>query len=276
MLTGPQLGLQRREVGELPVSVGTSLAIEGLRQPNLPDYDYLWINLRTLYRNIQQAVDIPTRDSMTPKMVQDVMLDEMNHIHDAVTVLSGGRITPQWYVSEPTTLARILPEAIIRSPQTDLQKMVYDLCEQAVAPIVKLLGADALVFRPLLHGAGRTLLLTHYPTDLLGQRTFKELMLLESHTGKIKRPLEFNTKLTGSQDEVRQLPFNGFTLSVFGDNNVLLRQMPIKMRTLVLEVAKKYNWSPMTTRDKIAMSIGTIRDELGKQYLRKVLSKTTY
>lgn len=275
MLTGPAGGLQRREVGKLPVSVGTSLAIEGLQQPHLPQYDHLWINLRTLYRNIQQAVDIPTRDSMTPDMVQDVMIDEMNHISEAMAVITGGRVSPQWYVSEPNTLVRILPEAIIRSPQTDLQKMMYNLSEAAIAPIVKMLKDKALVFRPVLHGPGRTLLLTHYPTDLLGRRNFAELMLLESHTGKIKQYAEFSSKLTDGR-ELNWLPFNGFTLSVFGDNNVLLRQMPQKMRNLVLEIAKKYKWTPMTTRAKMTMDLGFIRDELGKQYLRKVLSKTTH
>lgn len=275
MLTGPMGGLQRRDVGTLPVSVGTSLAIEGLRQPHLPHYDHLWINLRTLYRNIQQAVDIPTRDSMTPDMVREVMIDEMNHITEAMLIITGGRITPQWYVSEPNTLVRILPEAIIRSPQTDLQKMVYTLSEAAIEPIVKMLKDKALVFRPLLHGSGNTLLLTHYPTDLLGRRNFANLMLLESHTGKIKQHAEFSSKLTNGS-ELNWLPFNGFTLSVFGDNNVLLRQMPQKMRNLVLEIAKKYKWTPMTTRAKMTMDLGFIRDELGKQYLRKVLSKTTY
>lgn len=275
MLTGPAGGLQRREVGKLPVSVGTSLAIEGLQQPHLPQYDHLWINLRTLYRNIQQAVDIPTRDSMTPDMVQDVMIDEMNHISEAMAVITGGRVSPQWYVSEPNTLVRILPEAIIRSPQTDLQKMMYNLSEAAIAPIVKMLKDKALVFRPVLHGPGRTLLLTHYPTDLLGRRNFAELMLLESHTGKIKQYAEFSSKLTDGR-ELNWLPFNGFTLSVFGDNNVLLRQMPQKMRNLVLDIAKKYKWTPMTTRAKMTMDLGFIRDELGKQYLRKVLSKTTH
>lgn len=32
----------------------------------------------------------------------------------------------------------------------------------------------------------------------------------------------------------------------------------------------------MTTRAKMTMDLGFIRDELGKQYLRKVLSKTTH
>ena len=275
MLSGPELGLQNREVGALPISLGTSSAIEGLRQPHLPHYDYLWVNLWSLHRNIIQAVDTATRDSVSPDMVREVMYDEMGHIHDAVTTLTGGRVTPQWYVSPAETLSRVLPEAIIRSPQTDLQKHIYNLTQATIDPILKRLGEHVMVFRPLLEGPGSTLLLTHYPTDLLGRTKFKDLMLLESYTGKIKQFAEFNTKLTGSS-ELTNMPFNGFTLSVFGDNNVLLRQMPSKMRRVVMDVAKKYAWTPMTSREKMLYGINSITDEYGKQYLKKVLSKTTY
>lgn len=269
-------GFQQRETGALPVSVGTSLAIEGLREPNLPPFDYLWINLRTLYRNLLASVENWVRDSADPYTVANIMVEEMEHIRDAVMTITGGRIHTQWYLSAPETLVKILPDAIIRAPKTDLQKHVAMLCDAALAEVIKHVGKEnVMFFRPLLEGPGRTLCLTHVPSDLLSYRKFEELMLLESHTGKIKQHAAFNTKFSNGS-ELSNIPFNGFTLSIFGDNNVLLYQAPGKIRRAVLEIATKYDWTPLTTREKIRYGIGSIRDEFGKQTLLNMLSKTTY
>jgi hypothetical protein len=276
MSIGIRAGFESREVGTLPVSVGTSLAIEALTQPHQPHFDYLWINVRTLYRNLIESVTTQTRDAASPAIVAEVLLDEISHINTAVQNIFQGRITPQLYVSEPQFLVSVLPEAILRSPQTDLQKLNAFLADSALDLIRQQLGKDAIMrFTPVLAGTGRTVLLTHFATDLLGHRNFKELMLLESHTGKIKRYAEFNTKLTDGKT-LTNMPFNGFTLCVFGDGNVVMRQMPPKIRKVVLELADKYRWTPITTRDKIRFGIDSIKDEFGKKFLRNVLSKTKY
>jgi hypothetical protein len=271
------VGFQQRETGALPISVGTSLAIEGLRVPKIPAYDYLWVNLRTLYRNLLQSAETWVRDVTDPQTVAEVLLDELEHIHDAVLTITGGRVKPQWYLSAPETLVKVLPDAIIRAPKTDLQKHVAMLCDKALDIVVNTIGRhNVMFFRPLLEGPGRTLCLTHVPSDLLSHRKFEELMLLESQTGTIKQYAQFNTKLSNGK-ELSNIPFNGFTLSIFGDNNVLLYQAPGKIRRAILEIATKYDWTPMTTRDKIRYGISAIRgDEFGKQSLLNMLSKTTY
>lgn len=277
MTTGIRAGFESRETGALPISVGTSLAIEALQQPHQPGYDYLWINLRTLYRNLIGAVTTQTRDAASPEMVAEVLLDEIQHIYTAVQGISQGKITPQFYTSEPQFLASVMPEAIIRSPQTDLQKLNAFLADTAIGIMRQKMGKDTVMrFTPVLAGTGRTLLLTHYATDLLGHRNFKELLLLESNTGKIKRYADFNTKLTDGSKILTNMPFNGFTLSVFGDNNVVLRQMPAKIRQAVIGIADKYRWTPITTRDKIRFGIESISDEFGKKFLKNVLLKTKY
>jgi len=275
-MLGTLADFQRRDTGNLPVSVGTSLAIEGLQASGLPPFDYVWVNLRTLYRNLIASVDTATRDMADPYTVGQVMVEEMEHIRDAVLTLTQGRIHVQWYLSNPATLVKALPDAIIRSPQTDLQKHVDQLCNAALEYVVKTVGKEhVLQFSPLLQGPGRTLALTHMPTDLLNHRSFAELMLLESHTGKIKRYAEFNTKFTNGSD-LTHIPYNGFTLTIFGDNNVLLRQAPGKLRKAILDIAQKYNWTAMTTREKIRYGISNITDTYAKQALLGMLSKTTY
>lgn len=269
-------GFQQRETGVLPISVGTSMAIEGLRVEGLPPFDYLWINLRTLYRNLLACVETWVRDATDPYTVANIMMEEMEHVRDAVMALTGGRIQVQWYLSAPETLAKVLPDAIIRAPKTDLQKHMAALSDKAMDTVIKNIGVNnVMFFRPLLKGPGRTLCLTHVPSDLLSYKSFEELMLLESHTGKIKRYAEFNTKFSNGS-ELKHMPFNGFTLSIFGDNNVLLYQAPGKIRRAVLEIAAKYDWTPITTREKMRYGIGSMRDEFGKQSLLNMLSKTTH
>lgn len=268
-------GFTQREVGVLPISVGTSTAIEGLQIPKIPVYDALWINLGTLYRNVIQSVTTTTRDSASPIDVARAMLEDMSHLESAVSAITKNKIVPRYYLSHAELMAKVLPEAIVRAPQTPLQIAQAQLSHMAIREVTKVLGTELMQFKPVLVGTGRVLLLTHYATDLLGRKNFQELMLLESHTGKIKQYAEFNTKLTDG-NELTNMPFNGFTLSVFGDNNVILRQQPRKIRLAVIDLAKQRNWTAVTTRDRIMFSIQSMSDAVGKQYLANILSKTKY
>src|SRR5690606_9561418 len=83
-----------------------------------------------------------------------------------------------------------------------------------------------------------TMLLTHIPVDLLSADRFSKLVLLESHTGAIKPHLSWYTKLTNGK-ELFRMPFNRFTLQVFGDNGVHFAPMPMKMKQAVKDISEK-------------------------------------
>ena len=71
--------------------------------------------------------------------------------------------------------------------------------------------------------------------------------LLESHTGKLKSPIDWNTKL---KDKPYNMPFNILTLQVLGDG----QQFTAQKKEVVLDfkkLADDKNWSPTTTMKKI-------------------------
>jgi hypothetical protein len=99
-----------------------------------------------------------------------------------------------------------------------------------------------------------SLIVTHFPVDLFGRYRFNQLDLLESHTGKIKPPAQWNTKLSAKREETDMLPFNPFTLQVFGDNQQFVHQLP-RVKEAVVETAKATGWSSVTTMEKIRMTL---------------------
>ena len=70
-MANPAFTLESREKGQLPISIASSLAIEsalgimesdepGYKPPASPpllDYDAIWINLRTLFRNLHGSMN---------------------------------------------------------------------------------------------------------------------------------------------------------------------------------------------------------------------------
>lgn len=264
-----------REMGAIPISIGTSLAIEALRQPNVPNYDALWVNLRTLFRNLMSCVPTHVRDDANDREVAEVLEEEMGHISEAVSILSNGTKPVKWYITKPETLSKILPDAIIRAPKTPLQKSQAALCDAALGRLLAKYQKEIQVFSPIMYGQGKAMVLTHFPEDLLSRKHFAEMYLLESHTGKIKEHDAFNTKL-GDIDQFPKLPFNGFTLTVFGDKQVLIYQMPNKIRTMVLEVAKKAAWTPMTTKDRMLLTLNNIKNQYDREVLKSILMKCKY
>lgn len=264
-----------REMGAIPVSIGTSLAIEALRQPNVPNYDALWVNLRTLFRNLMSCVPTHVRDDANDRDVAEVLEEEMGHIAEAVSILGNGTKQVKWYITKPETLSKILPDAIIRAPKTPLQKSQAALCDAALSRLLTKYQKDIQVFSTTLYGQGKVMLLTHYPEDLLSRKHFSEMYLLESHTGKIKGHEAFNTKL-GDIDDFPKMPFNGFTLTVFGDKQVLIYQMPGKIRSTVLEIAKKANWTTMTSKDRMLLSLTGVKNQYDREVLKSILMKCKY
>lgn len=267
--------LTAREKGALPITVGTSLAIEGLIKEPAKSFDRVLINVRTLFRNILDSVPTNVRNGLSAKEIMDAIWEDIEHIDTAVTQWGRGVVSLEWYYSDPKTLVKVLPDAIIRAPKTPLQIINQQLFERCLLEMKKEMGKHLVAYSPLPSGGRRTAILTHSPTDLLNRRDFSELYLLESHTGKVKRWGEFSSKLSADA-AVGILPFNGFTVTLYGDGGALVYQFPRKAREMVLEVAKKYKWTTITKKDHILFSLKQIKNGVDRRLLVDIASKIKY
>ena len=94
--------LSLRRKGQLPLSVATSIAIESLlnmtptedasphvrvpkgdRKP-IVDFKELWINLRTLLRNIDGAIDPDISNDASPRDYYKVVLEEIQILENLI------------------------------------------------------------------------------------------------------------------------------------------------------------------------------------------------
>lgn len=261
--------LSRRAVGEkLPLSVGTAIAFEALESD--VKYGSIWVNLRTLFRNVYDSVDTDQRGELTPKAVVDTMIEELGYITD----YSKGKIDHiQVYHREYADLVHRFPKAIIRVPNTPLQKK-YDLFMHSVIDEVLLRDNEKTIDfdrgSTLLGKPVSSLIITHYPLDLLSRSHFAKLRLLESYTGAIKSKSQWNTKLTDGK-LLKNIPFNDFTVQVFGDGPVQFMRFPKKVRDAIIELADQYNWTSITTMEKVRQNLNWMKDRYSAELLKQLL-----
>lgn len=273
-----------RDVGQIPVSIGTSLAFEGLlgihptqpRQPtNVKTIQTVWINLRTMARNLFEAV--PTEKSLSVDYTNAVavLLTEVQTLPVAMAQHGyTGKI--RYYLASKDAPKWAFPKANFKVPKTPKQ-IAYDMFERFVSiellQQMKALKLDVMeIDAKPKSGEGVVAILTHYPHELLWKPQFSRLLLLESHTGKLKTYNEWYTKLNGlkSKDVDYPMPFTEFTIQIFGDGQTLDSQ-PRKIREELKELSKTKKWTGITTPDKLYHDVMSGSKELKDMY--KLLRK---
>lgn len=273
-----------RMLGQYPLSIATSLAIESAtniheevkhKSPPILEYDELWVNIRTMFRNIVGALDKDIASRITPKSIANALLDEMNMLESIINEFTNNKVKVIFYYSNYARLELLYKHALIRMDNTDKQKEFTILHNQTIKIVLDKQTIekthDIRVFD--LHikteNKCKALILTNYAFDLLSYNKFNKLTLLESHTGHIKNRAQFYTKYMNGA-ELSQIPFTLYFLIIFGDSQTF-RPFNIKLRKMILDVAKKYNWSAVSTRDKIKYGIEQLKNEYEKQIILEMM-----
>lgn len=268
--------ISEREVGQIEVSIGTSLALESAfnihpdikhKSPPIKNYDLLYINLSTLFRNLHASLTSENQNMVSVNDYVDVLLSEANVIDGQVQDKTNSSVKVVFYFNDIyPTLERKYRYASIKKPTTDRQLIYQQTHDEVLQRTIPLLdGLEVKFFNHDLKDNGRCLIMTHYSVDLLSKYGFDKLDLLESHTGRIKPPSEWGSKL-GIKDDT--IPFNHFTLQLFGDGSTLFSAQPIKFRRAVIDIAKRDRWSAITTMAKIKQSLNKIDDRSIRDHLQ--------
>ena len=263
-----------REIGEVGLSIPTSASFEALLTSVEDDiqYDSLWVNIKTLIRNLLSASKIKPNEMNHDDLAYEIVT-EVEHIPalmSSVESLANSKLIV--YANSYDGLTKRLPKAKIKTPHTDKQITESVLDIRTIDAIKTNLDANLNYdFREgdyiLEGGDDRSLILTHCPVDLISVYNFNTLRLLESHTGAIKKQSLWNSKLTGGDANAR-LPFNLFTLQVFGDNSVHFYGYSYKYKKTILTIASNKDWNSTTSKSKI---VKDIEKELPKDNPMRVL-----
>lgn len=265
--------LNGRTTSAFPLSIGTSLAFEAIFTGKVASYDpdkappmvvdinnynEMWINLATLIRNLVGAIPKESSLSHDKSYLAETISQEISII-DTLIRDNSTLCQPVFYYSTYADLnsKEDKVKITLRHPSTDLQKRYESLLNDVVKKVIESRSIEILAIKSYLQPKGKVngLILTHVPYDLLSKRNFESLELIESHTGQLKSPRRWNSKYKKIEGEdMSILPFVNKLLPVFGDSQTFV-PWPLKARLLVLEIAKKYNWTPLTTMERITTTL---------------------
>lgn len=264
--------LASRTVSAFPISIGTSLAFESVFFPRQPSYDperqipnrvevtqyqSCWINVLTLIRNITGAVEKEVMQHASTSDITDTLCEEIEVIESLFQNEGMGVCKPYFYHSTYRDLRRIsVPAFSLRGQNTPNQLAYQAMVDKVLREMER--RTDQLrtfhdTIKPPMKDKG--LILTHLPYDLLSQKSFEQLDLLESHTGILKTKHTWNTKYSPMAGKsFASLPFHRKLLMIFGDR-YLIKPMAGKIREAILECADKRHWTPLTTEDKVKLDL---------------------
>lgn len=264
-----------RAVSAFPLSIATSLALESVfigRQdpydPNRPipnqidirQYQYVYFNIKTLIRNIIGALG--DNKLFNPQTILDILLEEIDLIKDIFQVEGKGISTPIFYSCDYERITKRPPHQSvkIRLPTTPNQHHYHkneELILKSFFSRYDKKDTQHLHFTNQLEVKDKpsAMILTHIPFDLVGEKHFSKLDLLESHTGVLKDKSVWGSKLYKVPNaNMSIIPFMKKTLLIFGDH-VMFKPLPLELRRMVLDTAEKRKWNGLTTKDKVMLDI---------------------
>lgn len=247
-----------RELGSYPVSISTSLALEGLlntgervdvnKGVKLTPYRALFVNLRTIVRNVITSYPYGDQLSLTSPQIYKGVVQDFEGINKYAP--EDLHIVP--YLCTHKSINREF-KGKFKQFDGERGKLAIVIEESAIKYTHERESDDLTVFDIEMRGDKRTICLTHHPIDLLSANKFPELVLLESHTGRIKKPAEWSSKLRLCKNP-DQMPFNKVTLQVFADNNMFLGQ-PTIMRKVLEKIAAKRKWNASTNQNAMLLDV---------------------
>lgn len=274
------VAVENREKGQVPISIGTSLALEAGAgaYPDRPEspppfsrVKQLWVNLRTIVRNLYACLSTDLKDSVLPDDLWNAALEELSIIQ-AFMQKQAPHVKVVFFVSDYSRLKQRYPHASIKEAITPKQIFQQKIEEMTLKLMLENNHQlDVRFFDFDIQGQfPASFILTHLPIDLLARYRFDRLELLESHTGKLKGPGAWNTKLSNGK-ELSNVPFNIFTLQVFGDNGNMFSPLSISVRRSLLEAANANGWTNVSTMERIHDTVKKIPNLAHRAELSKLL-----
>lgn len=268
--------ISNRDTGKLPLSIGTSLAFEGIMgihdsvvvQQPYPVFrvEEIWINVRTLLRNIYGSIKKDDRKFLQYSDYQATLFDEMRFILDELH-RTNPKLWVHFYYPSHRSLTTRYPNAMLKVDNSansnalrEIERWVMDGSFNIPPVTIEQINLDITTQHPNM------LILTHQPVDLLGIHNAQYVGLMESHTGLVKDRHRWYTKLKGCNKEPR-VPFNAVTMQIFGDTGDAIQAAPLALRSEFIRVAETRQWTQNTTVNEMVRGVNAT----GNKELRDLL-----
>lgn len=252
---GPDYNINNgRALGEsIPISIATAIPLAEHIIKEQPETKSLYLNSFTLFRNYHGSFE---KDSRPNDMnILTGFVEEVNIIRG---LLEQANVDFVIYAPSYGRLDKMFPSAKIREPGSR-ESLIYHGLELKSSIALHKEGILDVLTRVKIPGnmERSTMIMTHYPIDLMSDYSFRELILLESRTGKIKMQGDWNTKLTLKPEHRNLIPFNVMTLQLFGDKGKHFLSGGIKAKRLVIKIAEEKRWNKYTSKAKILSDVNS-------------------
>jgi len=264
--------IEDRTVTVTGLSIGTGLAMETLfdvepydkdrakpTKVKPSDFKLHVYNIYTLYRNVVGSIKYNEKD----RLVADNKVKEqlLNDMYNLITLYDPVDTELVFYLPDYTKIYREYnkgKDGSVYKPYVDYTFMKDNISK---------LNFPGTVFKGMVkdllpRGDIRSLLLTSYTVDLVNHYASPGLMLLESHTGKIKNRTEFGTKYKplGKRD-MTHLPMNSKLLYILGDKT-LVKPLSTLDRRAIYEISKVKLWSPVMSRSILESHVNAYKNKI--------------
>ena len=256
---------ETRRYSSFPVSIGTGLALESIFEPiidrydkektinkiKLDNYKYHVINVYTIIRNILGAVEnIKKKDSLLySSKLPETVINELETINN---LYIGTNTTPVFIMPDYTIPIRNLNYKKDQHSWYVIMELINRLCKRSILNN-KLVKISTEYKLPKL--SEKVLITSHIQLDFLNIKHIPNLDILQSHTGELITPKDFNSKyhLMG-QKTLEIFPFIEELYFFLGDNT-LIKPQAVSVRNTLHALALENKWNFRTTRDKVISDI---------------------
>lgn len=250
----------KRVLGEkLPLSIATAIPFEEVIVTDIGTNATLVISVRTLFRNYLGAF---SKDDMyTLEQVVEEFSDELALIESYCKMQ---RIVFVPYDCRYKNYAKLYPKW--EQPPGWESKVNFSGLYDAVMSKIDFQYTKLDINHSLPQRTGiKEYILTAFPVDLLTLGFNRRTKLLESHTGAVKAPYEWISKLTSNKN-YHSWPFNHFTFQLLGDKSLTHKGASVKLKNRVMEVADKNKWMPH-------ININKCRDDIKKSKMDSAIKE---
>ena len=277
--------LAERELGNIPVSIATALAIDGLynRHPDLKPMPKLpaskakiiYLNARTLFRNIHGAIgDSDKAMAVNAKDYAASLLQEVDELKSALAQ-EEHPLEVVLYLPSYKSIARYMGNGELKPLNTDRQKAYNTLENNTLQRIVDMY--KDVENKPFLEvdmdikveTYQHIFILTHLPVDLLNVVNAADVYLVESHTGRVKSQDLWYTKFASERSP--NIPFNKATLLFFGDSGGFFKPQNVKSRRRLIDIGTTRKWNAHTTPSRMLLGVELSSEPILLQTLRTLL-----
>lgn len=259
-----------RAVGkDVPFSVAMAIPIEGHLIKEKIEFDAVFLNARTVFRAYHGSYKSENRPGKLDLIKG--FLEELTNIKAFIEQLG---YDVNVYVPLYPKPEKKFPDARPKANTYPSQRIYADWEITALAMVVKEKIADQVCNYSINGHSGKTVMMTHFPIDLLSQYNFGDLTLLETNSGALKDRTEWYTKISSPAKLGPKMPFNILSLQVFGDKSKLFSSIKeLKDKKALIELAEKKRWKPFTSLAKIKDDIKSLDKNLADRFSRMISVK---